>query len=418
MAALTEDLLAEPAQQALAALGAAALPAMFLRLADPSVPPDARAALVDVIFDVLVDDAGADARSTALAALREAARDPERAVAVRALRALARLGDAADLALAAEQTLAPARQVAVAAEGALAALAGRFPAAARALADRIAQTPGDQGLFLPAAILIGALGASSSFEERDAIFLAHAATAGDTRARRAAVEAVSALRASVGGALPVAMEVLSFALTDEEHEVQMAAARALGRLCSAPNAPRAGDVLDLVDRSGAADLVAAAVRAIGEGMTLAYQQRLSLPPAPPSTELVAALALLARGAASQVAIAAVDALGHAQRAGQDGGDAAIEALGAALGHPDEDVVKAALLKLADCAAVRPAAAIAVIARGLEHPAAGVRLLAVEILAERDDDDARAALARRLGGETDRRVDETIRRAIVGHDGGD
>ena len=54
--ALAEDLLAEPAQQALAALGAAALPAMFARLADAAIPPEARAALVDVIADVLDGD--------------------------------------------------------------------------------------------------------------------------------------------------------------------------------------------------------------------------------------------------------------------------------------------------------------------------------------------------------------------------
>ena len=433
VSALTEDLLAEAAQQALLTLGPAALPSMFERLADPAVPPEARAALVDVIAEILgsTTEGPPLPEAASLAGLRGAARDPERAVAVRALRALSDLGDEEDLALAAEQTMAPLRAVAVAAEGALAALAGRFPMAARALADRVARTSTDERLLLPAVIVIGALGASSAFEERDAIFLAHAATAGDTRARRAAVEAVSALRGSVGAgvgvALPAAMEVLSFALTDEEHEVQMAAARALGRLCSAPDAPRAADVLDLVNRSGAADLVAAAVRAIGEGMSVAYQQRRSIPPTPPSADLVASLALLARGAPSPVAIAAVDSLGQAQRAraGHDGG-AAIDALAAALAHPDEDVVKAALLKLADCAAPLPSASapviaaviatvIAAIACGLEHPAAAVRLLAVEILAERAEDAARAALARRLGVEPDRRVDETVRRALVGFD---
>src|SRR5262249_43938360 len=51
--ALAEDLLAEPAQRALVTLGAPALTAMFERLADASVPPEARATLVDVIADVL-----------------------------------------------------------------------------------------------------------------------------------------------------------------------------------------------------------------------------------------------------------------------------------------------------------------------------------------------------------------------------
>jgi HEAT repeat protein len=380
---LAEDLLAEPAQAALTALGASALPALFERLADTAVPSDARAALVDVIADLLDGELRESARQggrppAALGALRGAARDPDRQVAVRAIRAIARLGDESDLLLCAEQTLDPARPVAVAAEGALGALAARFPVAARAFADRVAR---DETYLLPAAIVIGALGAAAPFEDRDAIFLAHAATAGDTRARRAAVEAVSALRAEVGSAYPAALEVLSFALTDEEHEVQTAAARALGRLCSAPDAPRPGDVLDLVDRSGAADLVATAVRAIGEGMSAAASRR------QPSPELVSALALLVRSAQSPVAIAAVDALAHAHRVsttirrsdaeGPSTTTTILDALAGALGHPDEDVVKAALLKLA---ATGPAAR-ASLAGALEHGSAAVRDLATEILAD-------------------------------------
>ncbi len=346
-----------------------------------------------------------------LVALRGAARDPDRHVAVRALRALSRLGDEDDLALAAEQTLDLERPVAAAAEGALAALAARFPAAARALVDRRARA---EAYLLPAAIVIGALGSSPSsasssstapaIAERDAIFLAHAATAGDTGARRAAIEAVSALRAAVGAAYPAAMEVLSFALTDEEHEVQTAAARALGRLCSAPDAPRAAEILDLVDRGGAPDLVAVTVRSIGEGMAAAS--------APPPGELVSALALLARGAPSPVAVAAIDSLGRAHRAGAS---AALGALAGAVDHPDEDVVKAALLKLADCADVAssPGAADRGAGQGLAHPSAAVRALAVETLAERDGEGARAELTRRLAVEPDRRVEDALRRALAG-----
>ena len=72
----------------------------------------------------------------------------------------------------------------------------------------------------------------------------------------------------------------------------------------------------------------------------------------------------ARGAQSPVAIAAVDSLGHAHRAGAA---SAIDALGADDDHPDEDVVKAALLKLADSIA---SPAVAGLARGLSHPSPG------------------------------------------------
>src|SRR5262249_43758192 len=110
VAALSEDVLAEPAQRALATLGSRALPALFDKVADLSAPPAARAALVEVIAEILEGRAtsGAEPADTAaaLVALRGAALDPERIVAVRALRALSHVGDESDLQLAADRTLA------------------------------------------------------------------------------------------------------------------------------------------------------------------------------------------------------------------------------------------------------------------------------------------------------------------------
>jgi HEAT repeat protein len=396
--ALAEDLLAEPAQQVLAALGAPALPEMVARLGDVATPPEARAALVDAIREV-AQQAGAAASAPAMPALRAAARDADRHVAVRALRALSHLGEETDLPLVAAQTLSGVRPVATAAEGALSALAARFPAAARALVDGLAP---DEASILPGAIALGAASAASVFEERDATFLARAATAGDTRARRAAVQAVSELRGAVGAAFPGAMEVLRIALADEEHEVQVAAARALGRMCTARDPPRASDVLELVERSGEADLIATTVRAIGEGMARA-QGRVA-------ADLVPALGLFARGAPSPVAMAAVEALGEAQRAGAPEG---VDGLAAALDHPDEAVVKAALLKLAAAGPV----ALPVLARGLEHPSTAVRILAAEMLADAESDEARRWLVKQLFAEPDRKVKEAIQRVLAPHGGG-
>jgi hypothetical protein len=200
------------------------------------------------------------------------------------------------------------------------------------------------------------------------------------------------------------MEILSFALTDEEHEVQMAAARALGRLCSAPDAPRSSGILDIVNRAGPAELVAAAVRAIGEGVSAAYHERRAVPGAPLSEELVASLAHLARSAPSPVAIAAADSLWQAQRAGST---SAMRALAAAIDHPQEDVVKATLLKLADL----PDGA-SLVAKGLSHPSLAVRTLAVEILGDQEADDAREMLLARFRVEPDRRVQDAIQRALA------
>jgi HEAT repeat protein len=377
VAALAEEQLADAAQRALAALGAPALPEMVARLGDASVPAEGRAALVDAVGEVMAGGGAAALLAEPLAALRRAARDPERQVAVRALSALSRLGEAKDLDLCADLVLAEARPLAAAAEGALAALAARFPAAARAFVD---SSDGDEARILAAAIALGAVVSAADFGERDATFLAHAAIMGDPRARRAAVHAVSEVRAA-GAPFPAAMEVLRLALTDEEHEVRVAAARALGRLCTAKDAPHASDVLDLVDRSGQADLVATTVRAIGEGLRLAREAGRAAAP----DDLVPALGLFARGAPSPVAMAAVEALGQAERAGAP---SAVEALAAALDHADVAVVKAALLKLAASAggaegASGPAAqaALRALERGLDHPDAAVRVLAAEMLAE-------------------------------------
>lgn len=400
--ALGEDALIEAGRRALVTLGAKALPEIVARI-ERDAPAEARAALIDVVAALVraggeegSDAAAVEAEQAALLALRRAVHDPEHRVAVRALMALSRLGGAGDLELLAELTLSERRPVAAAAEGALAALSARSPAAARALAERFGR---DERSLLPAAIALGAVAGASPFEERDAAFLAHAATSGDMPARRAAVHAVAEIRAAAGAAFPGATEVLRIALADEEHDVQLAAARALGRLCTAREALPAAEVLDMVDRSGAADLVASTVRAMGEGLHQAVAR---------AADIVPALGLFARGAPSPVALAAVEALGQAQRAGVR---AAFSALTGALDHGDEAVVKAALLKLAGAAVAGEPVAVEALTRGLGHAAAGVRVLAVELLADAQPEEARRWLVQKLVTEPDRRVKEAIRRAL-------
>ncbi len=392
-AALSEEMLADEARNALRVLGAPALPSMLAYLADPSSLVEARAQLVDVLAEIATHSRGEEAADV-LAALRCAAGDRAPDVAGGALNALADLGDETDLALAAAGTLSPQRMIAGAAEAALSTLAGRFPEAARAYVAHLAE--GDPH-HLAAALVMGALAVLGVDQSEDAAYLAHIATTGDTQARRAAVLAV----AEIGGA--AAMEVLSFALADEEREVRFAAARALGLRCVAHASPSPGEILDLVERTGTSDLVATAVRAVGEGMSLAHSERRSAPPASPPPELIAALALFARDAPSVVALAAVDALGQAIAAGTV---AACDALAEALLHLDPSVAKAAAFKLSETALGREA-----LGRSLEHSSASVRLLVVEMLAEVDLADSRARLTRRLLIEIDREVRLAIDRAL-------
>lgn len=400
--ALGEQALAPAAHRALTLLGPAALPglASALSRSGGEIETGVRAALIDVVASgPLGGGAGA-----LLPALRQAARDADRRVAASALVALARLGEAADLELAAALSVGVTPPVAHAAEACLAKLSARFPEAARAVA-RSAST--EQARWLAAAVVLGALGGGAAptlgGPGGDLAFLTQAVAAEDARTRAAAALAV----AEIGGSS--AFDVLGFALADEERDVQLAAARGLGRLCAArggrrsapPPAPAA--VLDLVERSRDADLVAATVRAIGDRIAdrpaaPGGGERAPQGPAPADDPAVAALVaaltpLCARGASS-VAMAAVDALGRAEGAGRT------KALAGALTHPDPEVVKAAMLKLGGSEGRE-------LGRCLDHPSTEVRLLAAEMLAYSSDPATRDRLSQRAAVEHDRDVKDAI-----------
>lgn len=440
--ALSEQALAGAAHRALILLGRTAVPGILARL---GVEGGAEAGAFDpeiraVFIDVLATEA--EAIPEVLTALRGAAREPDRQVATTALFALSRVGDEADLGLAADLVTSPSLPIAQAAERCLATLASRFPSSARELARRRAAADPQS---LSATTLLGALGWTGqptlSGPGADLDFLTHAITADSARTRSAAVAAV----AQIGGA--TALHVLGFALADEERDVQLAAARALGRLCAGPqrmagSAPPPGptEVLEIVGRSSEPDLIAAAVRSLGdtmEGLTTGRGGRSERPPPPslgrageadgaPSDalplgagtggrELIAALDPLTRSSASVVAIAAVDALGripghHAARRA---------ALTDALGHADDHVVRAAMLKLSALAlgseeSPEIGAAIADdLGRCLDHASAEIRSLAAEMLGEVPSAAALVKLAQRAASEPDRDVREVMERALTG-----
>jgi HEAT repeat protein len=378
-----------------------------------------------------------------LDALRAAVLDDDKDVATSALYAVAHLGSEADLVLTADRVAATSLPIASAAECSLSSLTRRFTKDARALAASLMKGP---SFSVAAATILGALGAAGALDP-DAIqgeiaFLSSCVSGGDARARRSAVIAV----AEIGGVF--ATDILSFALADEEHDVQLAAARALGRvICVDPTAgrfldaappsgvpssrssgmagPRASatDVLDLIGRSGDDDLVAAAVNALGEGMTTWTPPSIPPPssgsgptsypsPSPlgrslrpsmmPGDDLIAALSPLAKKAPSAVAIAAVDALSRAPM-GTPGREPAL--LGA-LSHPDPAVTKAAMLKIE-----RTDVALERIARCLDHTSRDVRLLAAEMLTGASPPSSKDRLRKRATLELDPDVRTAIERAL-------
>ncbi|MEO7327989.1 MAG: HEAT repeat domain-containing protein [Minicystis sp.] len=390
-ACLSEELLADTARRALREIGAAALPSLLATLADAEASASTRAELIRVIGEMVEDTPEIEGDPALLAALRASLDDPDPHVVTSALSTLAPLGGAEDLDPVAALTLSDVRPIAHAAGAALAALCQRDPPAARVHAARMAE---DAARFLPAVIELGALAAAGLQDPGTAVFLAQVAATGNTAARRAAVLAAAELDG------PLTLEVLRIALTDEEHEVQLAAARALGHRVASASALSPVEMLDPVERSGEIDLLAAAVRAMGERLSFAQAERRSAPP--PTPELIGALARYARRAQSPVALAAVDSLGQALAFGR----AASYALAAALEHPTSSVARAAAFKLGESPVGQEA-----LIEALAHPSPAVCVLVAEMLLDIDLPDARDRLVRRVAVEADGMVREAIEQVL-------
>lgn len=434
LAALGAPGLADAAQTALERLGTPAVEALVARLdteADRDPDDDeARTLFIDALAGIA--EQARSARGPVLGALRRAARGRAPGTAARALYALGGLGEADDLALAEAVFLASEGAVAYAAEAALVALACRHPSAARALT---ADAEGAAARSRAAAVMLGALAEARALgdaEARALRVLSQAAVSEDAATRRAA----SAALARLGG--PSAVEVLMYALADEEHEVRRTAARGLGRLAAVGDDAK---LLAVVRASGDPELLASAVRAAGDVLgaidtpwppapPVVNGRRPSVRPAeappssrppPPSDHLVLALAGLCEDTSADVATAALDAL---RRAPADS-PGRLEAMARALEHPDVDVVKTALLKLASAiagdgegAAARsarppelPHGAWESVRKCLHHDLAELRSLAAEFIFVIDPVRGREALVERARTERDTEVLSAIDAAL-------
>lgn len=398
--ALDDEPLADQAHRTLSSMGPRAIPRIIEILAasrrheglgrEPSLPPppstDTRALLIELI----THSAEASLSDRAIIELRREARSESGRIASAALFALSSLGDASDLALVAELATSEVGAVASAAALALAALARRHPVAARELCREAMKS---ESTGLAAAILIGALSdvpagpGGGPVIDTDAAraFLRSAVTADDPRTRGAAVEAVALL----GG--PATVEVLTFALADEERRVQISAARALGRLWPVVGS----ELLAIVERSMDPELLATVIRSLGD--SLADQTPLDR-----GRGVARALCEFVTRADTAVASAAVDALAHAVELGADPAG-----LVDALRHPDPGVVRGAMLKLDAIPDKRGE-----LAQCLEHPSTDVRMMAAEMLAGAAPETARAPLSQRAQVETDRDVRYAIDSALA------
>jgi HEAT repeat protein len=371
VAALGDDRLLSEAHEALEFLGSAAGQALVR--ATRTGDSVARASCLGLLsrFERAPDGV--------VIAARDALDDPSPEVQSEALAVLSRFGD---------ETCIPdvgrwldpeaSASTSKSAEGALRQLALRHRGAARALA--VGAKP-DGPEAHAACVIIAALGLEAQ-AEADLAFLSGALSNPSEAVRRAALDALAEVGRSRG------VDSVAFALADEELAVRRVAIAALGRIRaedgSAPGVPH---LVDLIQRSQDSELVAVALRALGEA-------------GDPHT--VSVLRPLTRSERPLVAVSAVEALA------QLSGPRRIDALLEGLVHPDAEVVKATMLALSDAPDPR---VVAHLGACLDHEAWDVRRLAADLLGRVSGEPALALLRARLAAEESPPVQAAISRAL-------
>jgi HEAT repeat protein len=234
-------------------------------------------------------------------------------------------------------------------------------------------------------------------------WLTRCAAAEESRTRSKAIEAL----AVVGG--ESALRALTLALADDAREVQIAAARALGIIGRAASLrfpdesedefPSLRVVIDIVTRSMDVELVAIAVRTVGEDLDIDVNDARFVRAA---HTMLSVFEPFVHEAEGTIAIAAVESIGRLPF----GTEGRQTALVAALRHCDDSVVKAAMLKLETVGS-----AGSEILQCLDHPSADVRSLAAEIMAGSDNSSLRDQLAERTSIELDFTKRDTLEVAL-------
>lgn len=307
-------------------------------------------------------------------AIRTATRDADPHVVLAAVRSMTWWAEPKDAELLVRLASKGREDVARACGEALEGLSTSSPEAVRGALDGVV-FDGTAGAAL--AGVAARIGGPQTFER-----LQTALAADDPAARKAGVEALAA----IGDRR--AAEHIGYALTDENVDVQTAAARALGRMRDEAGRPMGDEALLLALQSDAPAVQAAAARALGEaGEGRAIE---------PLRELV-------RSGAPGVAVAAMQALRRLHDPTL--GDLLVEALG----HADAEVVKQALSAIAETGGARTASRLAL---GLSHHGWDVRALAARLLGEAGGAEALDALRARREHETDPMVKQAIEEALT------
>jgi HEAT repeat protein len=306
--------------------------------------------------------------------LRRGLASPEPNLALSAARCLGEWGEGEDAEALVRAAESGTEAIAQACGRSLLSLAEREPDAVRTAVER-ARLQGPSSA--PLAAVLGCLGGPEALAR-----LKNALGSQDAALRKQAVAGIARL----GGA--EVAELVAFFLADENLEVQVAAASALGEIRDSQGRPRASDALLAALGSGSPAVKAAAARALGRTG---------------DSRAVPALQELARGNDPGVALAALEAL--AGLGSPDMDDLLMEAMS----NRDEEVVKQALIAMGDSGGPRAVERISI---GLDHPRWDVRRLAAELLGGLEQGEAAAALLGRLEIESDELVRDALRKALA------
>jgi HEAT repeat protein len=319
-------------------------------------------------------------RKVVLDALRDGLVEPSLDVLLAALDAIGPVGNAGDIARVAAFVGHGDERISATATNALSELAARHVDEARSFLRQ--ETGGDPVAL--GCVLLGAIASTRPLLDEDVQMLQRALAHADPHVRRAAVDAL----AQAGG--EAAADAVEFALADEEHDVKLAAVRALGKL------GRAAPLQDIVADTRDPALAAAALRALGE--------------ADPERALQAARPLVSHSDAA-VACAAVEAIGHLAAQSKIPAHVAAaseDAIFVALDHQDAEVVKLGL----SLVGVQPGPrALARLGMSLDHASWEVRRVAAELLGQDKSPGAQALLRARYEREKDPAVREAIASAV-------
>jgi len=184
------------------------------------------------------------------------------------------------------------------------------------------------------------------------------------------------------------VDVIAFALADEDEAVRLAAIAALGELRSeSGNAPGADRIIELIDSGKDKEGKVAAIHALGQT-------------GDPRT--LAVVGKLLRDDDAELAVAAIEVIGGSTDSRR------IEVLIDCLSHPDPEVLKVALNVLAEIGGPR---AQTHLAASLDHVSWDVRRLAADLLGIHGGQFAVGPLRARLAVETEPLVREALYRTL-------